>query len=787
MSLDMSSHLEWLSDTQGQVEVFREALPPKNNTTWTATPIFTQIVWIVFRVHTLFPSLLPVLSDLLRSNSSVLLLPAANSSQYQVFLLDEDRGRLLVGARDHIFFLPLDHTGQSPQQIHWPAPKEHVEHCVSTGKRIETECANFIRLLEPFNRTHVFACGTAAFHPLCAYVQVATESEEPRFHLKPHSVESGLGKCPYSPHEHFAAVLTDGELYAGTSLDFMGMNHAVIRTAGHRSKQRYLKTEQDQQHWLNHPDFVGAYTISDTYNPDDDKVYFFLKEIAMETGNSNKAIYSRVARVCKNDTGGKHSLINRWTTFLKARLVCSVPGLGDTLDTFFDELEDMFVLQTRDEQNPLIYAVFTTSSSIFKGSAVCVYSMAKIRAVFNGPFAHKEGLDYRWVEYKGRIPYPRPGTCPSETYDPQYKSTKDYPDDVISFVRTHQLMWEAIRPVKHRPIFIKTNTQYKIQHIAVDRVAAEDGQYDVLFLGTDEGKIMKVITIPKENWETEEIVLEELSVTQQLSPILSMELSSKQQYLYVGTVDSVVQVSLHRCELYGKVCAECCLARDPYCAWDGYACSRYFPTSKRRARRQDVKHGDPMTQCWDLRDGFEDAEEKLLFGVETNSTLLECVPKSLQTAVKWFVQWTKTEHIEELKLDDHYITVDQGLLIHNLHKQDSGVYYCRAQEHSFSYTVGRYRLRVIDQEQMEGPWHKADEDEGRVREQSTSVRELRSRYKEYLQLLSSGPRLSMDEYCEQSWNREKRRQKPRNFKWKNTVDGRKSRIRRHPEALGKTD
>lgn len=49
-------------------------------------------------------------------------------------------------------------------------------------------------------------------------------------------------------------------------------------------------------------------------------------------------------------------------------------------------------------------------SGVFSGSAVCVYSMAAIRAAFSGPFAHKEGFDYRWVEYKGRVPYPRPGT-----------------------------------------------------------------------------------------------------------------------------------------------------------------------------------------------------------------------------------------------------------------------------------------------------------------------------------------------------------------------------------------
>lgn len=49
-------------------------------------------------------------------------------------------------------------------------------------------------------------------------------------------------------------------------------------------------------------------------------------------------------------------------------------------------------------------------SGVFSGSAVCIYSMAAVRAAFSGPFAHKEGFDYRWVEYKGRVPYPRPGT-----------------------------------------------------------------------------------------------------------------------------------------------------------------------------------------------------------------------------------------------------------------------------------------------------------------------------------------------------------------------------------------
>lgn len=54
-----------------------------------------------------------------------------------------------------------------------------------------------------------------------------------------------------------------------------------------------------------------------------------------------------------------------------------------------------------------------------------------------------------------------------------------------------------------------------------------------------------------------------------------------QQQLYIGSTVGVAQLPLHRCDIYGKACAECCLARDPYCAWDGSSCSRYFPTAKR--------------------------------------------------------------------------------------------------------------------------------------------------------------------------------------------------------------
>lgn len=42
----------------------------------------------------------------------------------------------------------------------------------------------------------------------------------------------------------------------------------------------------------------------------------------------------------QNDIGGQRSLVNKWTTFLKARMVCSVVE-EDGTETHFDELGEL--------------------------------------------------------------------------------------------------------------------------------------------------------------------------------------------------------------------------------------------------------------------------------------------------------------------------------------------------------------------------------------------------------------------------------------------------------------
>ncbi|XP_044935564.1 semaphorin-3F isoform X3 [Mustela putorius furo] len=567
-----------------------------------------------------------------------------NTTDYRILLKDEDHDRMYVGSKDYVLSLDLHDINREPLIIHWAASPQRIEECVLSGKDGNGECGNFVRLIQPWNRTHLYVCGTGAYNPMCTYVNRGRRAQDYIFYLEPERLESGKGKCPYDPKLDTASALINEELYAGVYIDFMGTDAAIFRTLG---KQTAMRTDQYNSRWLNDPSFIHAELIPDSAERNDDKLYFFFRERSAEAPQS-PAVYARIGRICLNDDGGHCCLVNKWSTFLKARLVCSVPG-EDGIETHFDELQDVFVQQTQDVRNPVIYAVFTSSGSVFRGSAVCVYSMADIRMVFNGPFAHKEGPNYQWMPFSGKMPYPRPGTCPGGTFTPSMKSTKDYPDEVINFMRSHPLMYQAVYPLQRRPLVVRTGAPYRLTTVAVDQVDAADGRYEVLFLGTDRGTVQKVIVLPKDDQEMEELMLEEVEVFKEPAPVKTMTISSKRQQLYVASAVGVTHLSLHRCQAYGAACADCCLARDPYCAWDGQSCSRYTASSKRRSRRQDVRHGNPIRQCRGFNSNAnKNTVESVQYGVAGSAAFLECQPRSPQATVKWLFQRDPSDRRREV-------------------------------------------------------------------------------------------------------------------------------------------
>ncbi|KAB5567403.1 hypothetical protein PHYPO_G00232340 [Pangasianodon hypophthalmus] len=617
-----------------------------------------------------------------------------DTSDYRILHVDQDQGRLYLGSREYLVSLDMQNVNKEPLIIHWPAPTQRKGECQMTGKGKHGECANFVRMIEPWNRTHLYTCGTGAYKPICTFINRGWRAEDYLFRLVPGYVDSGKGKCSYDPNHEDVTAVINGSLYAGVHVDFMAADPAIFRTMGSRPA---IRTEQYDSRWLSEPVFIQIKQIPDSSEKNDDKLYFFFREKSLDSGGTaSPSVLARVGRVCLNDEGGQKSLVNKWTTFLKARLVCSVKG-EDGVETFFDELRDVFIQSTQDERNPMVYAVFSTAGSVFKGSAVCVYSMADIRNVFNGPFAHKHGHNYQWTMYTGKIPYPRPGTCPGGTFTPSLHSTKEFSDEAVNFIRAHPLMYHPVYPIHKRPLVVRSGVDYRFTTIAVDQVDAVDGRYEVFFLGTDRGTVQKIIVLPKDPTTVEELTLEEVEVFRTPVPVKTMRISAKRQQLYVSSDAGLTQVSLHRCGVYGKACSDCCLARDPYCAWDGESCTPFTQATKRRSRRQDVKHGDPLRQCR----GFNAKVEKRLketvqFGVEGSSTFLECVPRSPQATVKWLYQ--KDGRRKMLNRDGEVLSTPQGVLLKSLTHSDAGLYHCLATENNFKHTLARVSLHILDRD-----------------------------------------------------------------------------------------
>ncbi|MBN3280539.1 SEM4F protein, partial [Polyodon spathula] len=273
-----------------------------------------------------------------------------------VLLLHPTSGVLYVGAKDAIFSLQTKTLTEEPRVIYWNVSDSNHESCKNKGKR-EAECHNYIRLLQFLNETHIYACGTYAFDPQCAYISLPDFTLE-RLENKELRMESGRGKCPFEPSHHYTAVMADGVLYAATVNNFLGTESLISRATGKEGERIRTQTSVS---WLSEPEFVSSAFVpesQDSSEGDDDKIYFFFTELAREYEFYTKVKVPRVARVCKGDVGGLKTLQKRWTTFLKAQLVCENPLTGAR----YNILRDMFTLQ-RDpgsRSSTRFYGLFTS-------------------------------------------------------------------------------------------------------------------------------------------------------------------------------------------------------------------------------------------------------------------------------------------------------------------------------------------------------------------------------------------------------------------------------------------
>lgn len=459
-------------------------------------------------------------------------------------ILDQDDNTILIGARNNIYNLSSTDLRER-ERIEWISSDADRELCALKGKT-EQDCQNYIRVFARLDDKRIMICGTNSYKPRCrTYTNFHGAAQDDRTFEE----SEAQGRCAYNPTHNSTYVFTDGQLYSATVADFSSADPLI-----YREPQR---TEQYDLKQLNQPDFVSAMEMNGY-------VLFFFREIAMEYMNCGKAIYSRIARVCKNDKGGPYGFADRWTSFLKARLNCSMPG---EYPFYFDEIQATSkIIESlyQDRRSSIIYAVFTTSINAIPGSAVCAFSTDDIVEAFEGPFKVQKNSTSVWLPLSvDNLPEPRPGRCVDDS--------RTLPSSVASFIKTHSLMENAVPAMYGRPLFTSVSFKYRLTAVTVDpQVITKDGSaFDVAFVGTDDGRVIKFVNVPPTNHspeasnDVETVVISEIQILDNM-PV--RELTVAGNLIVVG--DGYIKaIPLHHCSQI-VTCIECIDIQDPYCAWN---------------------------------------------------------------------------------------------------------------------------------------------------------------------------------------------------------------------------
>ncbi|XP_026855564.2 semaphorin-6A isoform X2 [Electrophorus electricus] len=545
--------------------------------------------------------------------------PARNNTQrhkLDIQLIAITNRTLYVAARDHIYTVDIEITGAAEEiffskKLTWKSRQGDVDTCRMKGKH-KDECHNFIKVLLQQNDDTLFVCGTNAFNPSCrTYKTDSLEADGEEI--------SGMARCPYDAKHANVALFADGKLYSATVTDFLAIDAVIYRSLGDSPT---LRTVKHDSKWLKEPYFVQAVDYEDF-------IYFFFREIAMEYNSMGKVVFPRVARVCKNDRGGSQRVLEKqWTSFLKARLNCSIPGDSHF---YFNILQAVTGVIHVDGHH-IVMATFSTPYNSIPGSAVCAYDMADIAAAFTGRFKEQKSPDSTWTPVpEERVPRPRPGCCAGTSSAERYKVSNEFPDDTLNFIKMHPLMDEAVPSIAHRPWFLKTMVRYRLTRIAVDNAAGPHGNYTVVFLGSERGIILKFLAKMKSGFLNDSLFLEELSVYNpekcsvdgvEDKRIVSMQIDSRSHSLFVAFTSCVVKVPLSRCERHGKCKKSCIAARDPYCGWVSDGACREVVSSSKWSFEQDVEHGntDGLGDCQNsfvalngvIRESFQKGRDQMV-------------------------------------------------------------------------------------------------------------------------------------------------------------------------------
>uniref|UniRef100_A0A2K5EQT1 Semaphorin 6B n=1 Tax=Aotus nancymaae TaxID=37293 RepID=A0A2K5EQT1_AOTNA len=420
---------------------------------------------------------------------------------------------LFIGDRDNLYRVELEPPTSTElryqRKLTWRSNPSDIRVCRMKGKQ-EGECRNFVKVLLLRDESTLFVCGSNAFNPVCANYSIDT--------LQPVGDNvSGMARCPYDPKHANVALFSEGMLFTATVTDFLAIDAVIYRSLGDRPT---LRTVKHDSKWF--------------------KVSPYVQWGPPSVHCHAQVVVSRVARVCKNDVGGSPRVLEKqWTSFLKARLNCSVPGDSHFYFNVLQAVTGVVSLGGR----PVVLAVFSTPSN----------RSAPTNGSKLGAFDGLSG---------GRSPEVR----------------------------------------SSRPAWPSGETPHQLTRVAVDVGAGPWGNQTVVFLGSEAGTILKFLVQPNASTSGTSglsVFLEEFETYrpdrcgrpgggETGQRLLSLELDAASGGLLAAFPRCVVRVPVARCQQYSGCMKNCIGSQDPYCGWAPDGSCIFLSPGTRAAFEQDV-------------------------------------------------------------------------------------------------------------------------------------------------------------------------------------------------------
>ncbi|VDM94893.1 unnamed protein product [Thelazia callipaeda] len=378
-------------------------------------------------------------------------------------------------------------------------------------------------------------CGTHAYSPKCREYAYSNDDRI----LQQKRQFDGQAIAPYDPrHNSTAVYIADGnEIYTGTVSDFAGNDPLIYRKR--LSDGEGLRTQRDDLKVLDSPNFVASFVYGE-------HVYFWYREWAAEVTDGDR----------QADRGGGRPAHERWTSFVKARLNCSIPA---NTPFYFNELQAVTEPVASVDGSSYVYAVFSTPESNVQMSALCAFRMETIKRIFDyGHFKIQKTAQSLWLPYQSHenMLIPRPGSCVANSS----KLSKN----IVSFIVRNPLMHEAVPAVRSRPILVQSPGRAAFTQIAVlpNVQSVKKGvTHTALFIGTSDGRVLKLYD-PDDG---PSIIVQSVKVFAKNVPIINLMANNEQ--LFVVSSKEVAALPLEYCSEQ-RNCAGCVHLQDAHCAWD---------------------------------------------------------------------------------------------------------------------------------------------------------------------------------------------------------------------------